>query len=45
MTLSLTMLCHYAECHILFLYVEYRYAECRYPKCRGAIQQADAGSR
>jgi hypothetical protein len=32
MTLSITMLCHYAECR----YAECRNAECRYAECRGA---------
>ncbi len=36
MTLSKTMLCHYAECRIFYYYAECRYAKCRYAKCRYA---------
>ncbi len=47
MTLSITLLCHYAECryaeyYVFYCcaechYVECRYAERRYVDCRGAV--------
>ena len=45
MTLSITILCHYAECHyaqcrilcFIYCYSECHYAECRYGECRGAL--------
>ncbi len=40
-TLSMTMLCHYAESLFAeFRYAECHYAECRYAECRGTILKA-----
>jgi hypothetical protein len=45
MTLSITALCHYAECRVLFIvfakcyYAECRSAEFRYTECRGAVAE------
>jgi hypothetical protein len=35
-TLSITTLCHYAECRIFYCYAECRYAERHYAECRYA---------